>query len=282
VATQNLGELGRGEGVPVFVEWRWYYNVPSWPLWVLLLLLAVGPKHNRNRQAWLILLLPLLAAGFSLLIRTLMPGSSQLDTFGQFITALAVAWACVWLVGPWLIRGDRIRTLLGACAVMFAVGAVGYLGYFGFWVSRNTTWATVGYWAACSVPLIAATALTGLCCRGNCSPLRLVFWPVLWMPVACASCISVLAVVMLVLEGGGGFFMLGNLVFVVMQGIVISGFVAGMLYVLDLPVILLRIFSPCYRERFRSVFSRHDSRIQMTDALGKPASESVGESPLRE
>ena len=164
---------------------------------------------------------------------------------------------------------------------MFAAGAVGYLGYFGFWLSSDVTWPLIGVWAVCSISLIAATALTGLCCGGRCSPLRLLFWPMLWMPVACALCVSVFAVVMLALEGGDGFSMLEMLVFVVIQGIVMSGFVAGMLYMLDLPVILLCIFSPCYRERFRGVFCRNHSRIQITDTLGKLASDSVGESPFR-
>ena len=54
-----------------------------------------------------------------------------------------------------------------------------------------------------------------------------------------------------------------------------------MLYILDLPVMLLRIFSPCYRERFRGIFCRKHSRIPMTDTLGKLESESVGVSPFR-
>jgi hypothetical protein len=90
VATQELGSLGRAEGTPVLLEWQWYYNVPGLPVWIVLLLVVVVPRHNRHWQAWLILVLPLLAAAFSLLIETLIPES---DVFGQFVTALAIAWA---------------------------------------------------------------------------------------------------------------------------------------------------------------------------------------------
>jgi hypothetical protein len=245
----------------------------------LLLLLAVVPKHNRNRQAWLILLLPLPAVGFTFLIQVLFSESSVADNFGHFVVALAIAWASVWLMGPWLQYGNRVRRLLYTCGVMFAVGAVGYLGFFGVWVSSDVTWLTIGLWAVCSVSLIAATALTGLCCRGDCNSLRLLFWPMLWMPVVCALCVSVLMICVVMFQGGLGVSLLDVLVIVVIQGVISSVLVAGLLYFFDLPVILLHIFSPLYRERFRGIFCC-SGPTQTAETVEKLESKSVGQSPF--
>ena len=56
VASQDIGPLGAKDGSPVTFPWRWYYSVPTLPLWALIVLLLVVPKANRHRQAWLILI----------------------------------------------------------------------------------------------------------------------------------------------------------------------------------------------------------------------------------
>lgn len=278
VATQDLGSLGRAEGVPVLTPWRWHYNVPSLPIWIALLLMVVVPKHNRHWQAWLILLLPLLAAGFSLLIEALIPGA---DIFGQFVTALAIAWTGVWLLAPWLQRGNQVRRLLQVCAVMVAVGVVAYLGFYGAWVSSDITWPAIGFWAACSISLVAAAALTGLCCRGQCGPQQLLFWPMLWLPAASAVCVGVVMIVVLLVAGIGGEFSAMNVLGAIFYGFSMSLLAAGALYVFDLPVLLLRILSPCYRERFRGVFCPSGSLTPTAATSGKLESEGVAASPFR-
>ena len=190
VATQDLGTLGPREGEPVEFQWHWYYNVPGLPQWILLLLMAVVLKRNRNWQAWLILLLPLALSFFWLLTFVLISDSSQWEMFGQFLNAVAIAWVSVWLMGPWILRGGRVRAFLGACAVMFAVGIVGYVSYFGFWVSSDITGPLIGLGAICLVPLIASATLTGWCYCGHFSPLQLLLWPMLWIPAVCLICVA--------------------------------------------------------------------------------------------
>ncbi len=272
--------LGPREGQPVDFQWHWYYNVPGLPQWILLLLMAVVPKRNRSWQAWLILLPPLALVVFWLLILVVIPDSSELDIIGQFLTAVAIAWSSVWLMGPGLLGRDRVRTFLAACAMTLAVGVVGYVGYFGFWVSAGMTWPLIGIWAISTMPLIVVTALTGWCCRGNCDPLHVLLWPMLWIPIVCGLCTAPFFVIMVVIEGGVGLSLVEMLGDFVIPGLVATVFIAGVLYVLNLPVALLCVFSPCYRERFREGFCP-DNRDWMPDVPGEFTGESDGADAFR-
>ena len=66
----------------------------------------------------------------------------------------------------------------------------------------------------------------------------------------------------------------------VIQGLVATVFISGVLYVLNLPVAFLCIFSPCYRERFREGFCP-DNRDWMPAVSGEFKGESVGADALR-
>lgn len=253
MATQDLGNLGPGTGESVRFRWRWYYSVPGLLLWIILLLLLIVPKHNRNFQAWLILILPLLVSAFFLLIQTMIPESgSDLDGFAQFCTALSLAWSSVWLLGPWLYGRERVQNALMAMAAMFLVGAAGYVGFFGFWISSDVTWLVFGFWAACAVSLVMATALSGYFCGDSCSPLRLLLWPALWIPTIAGTCCAVLYTGLVMFSVGFEALAIEFLLMIVIQVIIMSVVAGITLYLLNLPVLLLCIFSPCYRERFRN------------------------------
>ena len=100
VPSQDLGQLGPRDGPPVVFHWRWWYHVPSLPLWAILLLLLVVPKANRHRQAWLILIplgLVLLVWRMPATLFSLPDGATE--TMGFFVVSLVMAWTMVWLSG---------------------------------------------------------------------------------------------------------------------------------------------------------------------------------------
>jgi len=276
VAAQDLGILGHAEGTPVLTQWRWYYNVPSVPLWILLLALVVVPQHNRQKQALLILVLPLLAAGFALLVQWLSPTS---EDAGQFVLALAIAWASVWLLAPWLAHGGRVRRLFHAVAVMGVVGCVAYVGFFGAWASSDVTWPVIGSWASCCLGLIAGAALTGLCCGGKCTAYHILLWPLVWIPAVMVCCVTVMMSIAMLAAGAS----LGvtEVVMVMVTSLIGSGFAAVALYMFDLPVLLLGALSSCYRGRFLALVGRSDAGIPTGVAIGKPEGESSVTSPFR-
>jgi Na+-transporting NADH:ubiquinone oxidoreductase subunit NqrB len=102
----------------------------------------------------------------------------------------------------------------------------------------------------------------------------------LWMPVASALCVGVFAVGMVVFAEGPGSSVLESLAFMIIPAVMASVFLAGMLYIFDLPVMLLRIFSPCYRERFRGLFCPAVSRTPLAVTVEKLETESASGNPF--
>ncbi len=256
VASQELGKLGAPEGGPVLFQWHWYYNIPAIPQWILLLALVVVPQRNRNKQAWLILLLPISVTLLWLL--TLLAGSPSYDSevVWQFIIALTIAWASVWLLSPWLARRGPKHGVPWAWGVMMAVGLVAYVGYFGLWGESDTTVPLLGFWIVFTLPLIGVMVMTGLCCRGNITFTQLLLWPMLWMPVFSLLCMIPILLILLVMQGGGMFGAMEWLLSLVLAGLFFTAITAGLLYLVNLPVAVLCSFTPCYRERFRALVCR--------------------------
>ena len=48
VPSQNLGDLGPGDGEPVLVDWRWYHFLPGLSYWVFMAILLILWKTNRQ------------------------------------------------------------------------------------------------------------------------------------------------------------------------------------------------------------------------------------------
>jgi len=245
----GLGALGPKEGPPVEIAWRWYYGVPSMPLWILLGLLVVVPPHNRNGQAWLILVLPLLVGGLGGLVLLATGPSENLEPMFYFLTALAIAWAGVWLVAPWLGAKSRVVRALVAWVVMFVIGAVGYVGYYEFTLSSDATGMWAVFWGIMSVTLVAAMAISGRCWRGRYPMYVFMFWLALWMPVVCLVCMICFCMIMAVAMGD-----VEVLAAILCSSVGATLVFSACLYILNVPVMVLARFSPVYRERFGALF----------------------------
>ena len=252
----DLGKLGTEEGKPVLVQWRWFDSKPTLPLWIGLLLLLVVPKENRKWQAWLILAVPLTAAALRLFYLVPSFGSSTgLDAMIQIIVTFAIAWAAVWLSVPYLSTGTRLRAFASALAVMFAVGLVGYLAYFGFSFSSETLGPSITFWTIGCVSLLLALAASGACCRETFHSGMVALWLILWLPLLTAGCmvVGVFSVSLMSVAAGG---LAVFFIQIVMVGLFGSVFVSGLLYAVNLPVMLLAGVTDCYRERLRAMLYR--------------------------
>ena len=96
VASHEIGGFGTSISQPVVVHWRWYYHVPTLPLWGLIALLLLVPKTNRRREAWLILVplgLVLLVWRMPLALLGVADGSTEMTGF--FVVTGAMAWSVV-------------------------------------------------------------------------------------------------------------------------------------------------------------------------------------------
>lgn len=258
MASHDLGELGAEEGKAALVQWRWLYSKPTLPLWVGLFLLLVLPKENRKWQAWLILVLPLLAAALRLFY--FVPGfgsSAGFDLSIQLIVTFAIGWAAVWLLAPYFVSGSRLRAFVSALAVMFIVGLVAYLSYFGFWCSSQAPAMTICFWIVGSVSLLLALTVSGACCRKTFHPGLIAAWLMLWLPVSTAVGMAIgFGAMVLIVEGVNG---LAFIVQVVLSVVFGAMFGAAFLYAVNLPVLFLAGLTDCYRDRLRAMVFRESS-----------------------
>ena len=167
--------MGPGESEPAVVEWQWYYHLPSFAGWALIVALLVLVKENRNRQAWLILI------PFLLLSEILWPWIERLFSLLSAGAALwycdpfqwlLVAWTAVWLLSPWLARRRPavafVLALGLAAMVNIAAQIAVYQDEWRFVVTPLTNYVIFIF------ALLLAFVLSGLCCRKTYRPG--VFW----------------------------------------------------------------------------------------------------------
>jgi len=106
-------------------------------------------------------------------------------------------------------------------------------------------------------------------------------WPMLWLPVVTMTCVAVVTVIVLpVMWSQGSAGMLESLGAAIawMFGSLI---LAGILWLFELPTMLLRAFNPCYRERFRRVFCSAGHDIPPVVAVARVMSDDAGANPFR-
>lgn len=249
--SHDLGALGAEEVRPVFFQWRWYDNAPMLPLWLGLALLLTVPRQNRHWQAWTILALPLPAAALQLLF--FVPGFDQsvgFDSFVQFTVTIAVAWSAVWLLVPYLPTRRRAAGFFSALAVMLAAGLTAYVGYFGAWVSMDQL-TLLGFWCIGCLALLGGIMLSGVSCRGDYHPARIAMWLVLWLPLITAVCLVVLfGVLFLPMAADLGFALV---MMMAVSALFSTVFMAGFLYAVNAPVLLLAGLTDCYGRRLQSL-----------------------------
>lgn len=249
------------------VQWRWYYSRPTLLLWVALALLLVVPKENRKWQAWLILVVPLLALMLRLFYFVpALAASDDFDFFVQLVVTFAIGWACVWLAAPYLSAGNRVRSWFLAAAVMLGAGFLAYVGYFGFWCGTEAV-ITISMWSMGAVALLIALPLSGICCRRRFHPGIVAAWLLLWLPIAMGMGVIMMYGGTFLAQGG---FELRFLAIFLIPVLFLSGFGAAILYALNAPVLLLAGLTDCYGERFRSMLYRPlpDSNFDSGESVG--------------
>jgi hypothetical protein len=267
VASQDIGPLGSHEGPPVAFHWRWYYHLPALGLWALLLVLLVAPKANRRREAWLILA-PL---GLVLLVWR-MPAvlfgmsDSATETLGFFVVSGTMAWSMVWLLGPWLANGRRYVTFLLSLATMLAAGLLSYGCCF---PGTEDLAEVLTYYGLCVATLLLAMMSTGYFCRKNYSPPRFLRRLIVWNVVAALGVlltfvliVTIVVIVVTIINYGHVLHSVRDLVQPAILVVVASAALGGILYLLNLPFLILAFNSPLYEDRFERMFHVGEDRAE--------------------
>jgi len=247
-----LGKAGSHESPPVFCEWRWYYHLPSLALWGLIALALIVPKENRHPQAWLILIpIFLVMMLWQMPLRLFPLSPSTANPSGFRVNSLAMAWAVVWLLGHRL-RSRRPRaTFWRMFIAMMVVGVLAYVGEYGTEPTSNMLVLLIPY-GVLALALLLPMALARLCCRKRDRPGPFMAWLFLWMAFVPGAgmllCVTIMAIAQ---PPELGMFL--PVIFLV-QAAIMALFLTVILYLFNLPFMLLAFKSPFYRERFQITF----------------------------
>lgn len=244
-----MGKAGLNAASPAYCDWRWYYHVPSLALWGLIGLALVVPKENRTPQAWLILI-PL----FLVMVLWQMPARlfslppSAANPLGFMVNSVAMAWTVVWLLGGRLGNRRPRASFWKMFVAMSVVGAWAYVGEYGTAISSDVLVLLIPY-GVCALALLSSMALARLFCRKTDRPGPFMAWLFLWMGFMSMAGMLLFAVIMTLAT-----FNVFMLLMFLISAAFASLFLTVILYLGNLPFMILAFKSPFYRERFRSTF----------------------------
>lgn len=219
------------------------------PLWLSLALFVAAPKENRQRQTWLIFVpVAVVAVVARMATRLLSVPDDAAEWFGIAVMSLAVAWAALWLSGHRLAGRHGAVRFIAALVLMLAVGGLSVVSHLGLDNTDDLLNVSISH-AVASTVLLLGMMRSGRSCRDGFR--RGKFMRRLFSTMAVVALLpAVVTSVLWAILGGFGSFALIVLVQLSIMGIA----VAGMLYLLNLPFMLLAFNSPFYAARFHAMF----------------------------
>jgi len=255
----SLEVPGRGTIIsqPVFVQWRWYNYLRGLPIWALIVFFLVVPKENRNRQAWLILIPIGLLLGIMY-----MPATSALmspltaEMVGFLIVSGVLAWGVVWLMGHWLGGGSRRRTFCLILVVMFAIGLLSCLCQF---EDAEDMAPLLIVYGLCIFDLLLAMMIAGYFCRKKYTPQRFLGLSLLWTCMVAMGLAASFGILMIVTT-----FALQTAIIATVL-IPLSLLLGGIIYLINLPFLVLAFNSHFYRRRLEQIFINDKGRLGEDD-----------------
>ncbi len=263
VASQELGDLGSGQGTPTVFRWRWYYGVPSLALWALILLVLILVRGNHSWQAWLILLPPsAVIVSLGMIARLVSMPPDMAEPMTDYLVSLAATWTIVWLLGHWFAGLNRIAGFFLALTMMLALCSLSLYCALGMAsVQELAIWLAV--YGIGSFTLLLSTTLSGMCCRGQYRPGLFMAWMILWTFLASAISVPIVAMVVAGFEANGIVESLTVFVMALFSCLIFGGILSVALYVMNLPFMLLATRSPFFRERFRQFFRMTEEPLRV-------------------
>ena len=236
-------------------------SVSGLALWVVLLLVLVLVKANRNPRAWLILL-PL-GAVFTLwgIIRSILPVPSELTAiFNQLLATLAIGFSGLLLLGHKIGNRNRFVTFVLALVFMVLLSITGSMSLSGTFSQKVTTYTIMS--SATVVPVLLAFVFAALCCRKKFSYPRLTIWLGVWTTAGYEIFILVYSII--------GMITLGDSIPInkaqLLLGLLVGGLVTGgILFAILLPFMILAAKSGFFHDRLFACL-----RLKSMEDINKP------------
>jgi hypothetical protein len=249
-----IGNLGKSESETVFVRFPFLGNFGYYLLWIILLPFLIL-KSNRNRAVWVI---PLLAVVFhvALLFLQGIDPYRILRIFTLLCFPLATGMGLVWLIGGALKPERRVSNsaLMTACLILVAF--LGRAFCYGF-NSTGLQYQLVpmaALYLFTGLVLVLGAAIAAKACKKPVKRMRFLSWLLLWDVVLFFLCFVLVLIVFkttkLLGEEFNQYFFRSYI-----KPMLLFGAAAGfVIFIIQMPFILLGAISPFFRERFRILY----------------------------
>jgi hypothetical protein len=272
VPSVNFGDLGQQSGEAAAFDWKWYYSAPGSAIWLVFLAALALPKSNRNINILAVFFpIAVLNLLWPILVKiTSMPVSAQ-STFSTLYQSLIIGIALLWLMSDYIGRFGVFAKFLLSSVIMFVTVSLCVLSYSTSFTEDVAVLLTL--FTCMTFALLFAITFSRLMCKQKYSQKRFMVWLALWMLL-----LGSLATIM--------FFIMVSLIQSSWPSNLISEFssVAGIglifglvVYVFNLPFMIMGFVNPFYRERFLTCMRLKPAAVS-TDSGGRdmPAEDKNG------
>jgi hypothetical protein len=206
-------------------------------------------QENRHRQAWLIFVpVAVVALVAKMATRALKIPDDAAEWTDVAVMALAVGWSAVWLYGARLAGRHGMVRFIAALVLMLAFGGLSYLAHLGLDNTDGLLSISISHGIA-SVVLLVGMMRSGRSCRNEFRRgkfMRRLFATMVLVALLPAVVTATLSAIL------GDFGSLALMIFVQMSIMCVAA--ATMLYLLNVPFMLLAFNSPFYGAIFHAVF----------------------------
>jgi hypothetical protein len=265
VASQDIGELGAKESSAVTYNWKWYYHIAGFVLWVVLISALLLVKANRNRRAWLILIPLLIVNLLFLIFKQILPFSAaDAERFNMFFDSLTIGVSLLWLLGHKIGGRSGFTTFLLALVIMAGVCVVGTASY-GMTEFSPQTWSILTLFAVSVFSMLLGFVLSGWRCQKRFSRLRFMWCLAVWVVAVCMAGMLVLYAIMMISVSNFSLSLAKLAIVVFTTGMGLGLF----LYVMLFPYVILALRSSFFGERFYACL-----RLKSMAGAAGPAAES--------
>jgi len=263
-SSEDIGSLGIKEGTATLYSWKWYHSMPALGLWIVLALVILLVRDNRDPHVLLIFipifLIRLLWSRFQPILGA---PSDVLAVLGMLVDAFVVGMAVLWLLAYKLGNRNRFISLLLALVVLVAVSVVVVVSSQA-WSSRAALGLLV-IQALGIATMLLVFVLAGWHCRKRYGPWRFMLWLALWTMV-----ISIVAFLTFFLIAVGPSGPVEELIRQI-PGVLLVGLIFAIcVYMLNLPFMILAFVTPFFRERFYAYFHLKSMPISSLSGTEKP------------
>ena len=263
-SSEDIGSLGIKKGTATIYPWKWYYSAPALGSWIVLALVILLVRDNRDPRVLLIFIpIFLIRLLWSLFLPILGVPSSVLVVFGMLVDALVAGIAVLWLLAYKLGNRNRFVSFLLALIVLVAATIVAIMSYQA-WLS-GVDFEILVVQALGIVTMLLVFVLAGWRCRKRYGPWRFMLWLALWTMV-------------ISLVGMSTFFLISvrpsgiELIQQIPEVLVACLIFAICIYMLNLPFMILAFVTPFFRERFYAYFHLKSMPISSPSGTEKPHS----------